>query len=569
MHVLSRWILVGVAVSLTACAQPQARPGDSATAPGEQPRAPKVLTIAIQSEPKGFLFDYTQQSKGIGGVSQPPSIVHNFLVADDGLGVFLPQIALELPSVSNGTWVLYADGGMETVWRLRPNVRWHDGAPFTADDLVFSGTVCRDPEVPCVVRSNVKAMASLSALDPLTLIVSWSAPYANADQAEALTPLPRHLMDDLYRSDKVAFALSPRFNTEFVGLGPYRLLRWEPGSHFQFGRFDDYFLGRPPLDEVIVRFLGDTNTMVAAILSGAADVVLPLGVSLEQAIDVKDRWQGSANQVTFGQSLVLYSLYFQLRPDLARPANGMVNPLVRRALYHAVDRGEVIEAGMAGVAPSADSWVGPSDPLRSQLESAVPEYAFDLTRAQSLLTEAGWVRGPDGSLVHQRTGERFEIEISGAPRQETQRMQSVIRDVFKGAAVQSTIYNFPAQVAADTEARSTRPGVTINGTGAAGFFTSTLHSRNIPGPENRWGGNNWGGYSNARADALLDRLVTTIPSAERLPLQRELLKVTLSDVPIAPLFWNVAPILALEAVKGIPPGGGSAQTWNFFEWDKR
>ena len=458
---------------------------------------------------------------------------------------------------------------METIWKLHPNVKWHDGTPFTAEDLVFSGTVCRDAEIPCLVRSNIRSMASLSAPDPLTLVVDWSAPYANADQAEGLAPLPRHLLEDLYQADKTSFVLSPRFASEFVGLGPYRLERWELGSHIEFRRFDGYFRGRPPLDQVFVRFLGDANTMVAAILSGTVDVLLPLGVSLEEALDVRQRWQGTGNQVLFGPSNTLYSLYFQLRPDLARPVNGAVNPLVRRGLYHAIDRHQITEAGLAGVAPVADSWVPVIDPLRPQVESVIPQYPFDVARAQALLAEAGWARGVDGMLVHPGTGERFEVEISGAPRQETHRMQAVMREMFKAIGVDGSVYAFPPAVASDNQARSTRPGVTINGTGSGNFFSSTLHSRSIPAPENRWGGSNWGAYNNPRVDGVLEKLVATIPRAERLPLQRDLLQVVLGDVPVAPLYWNVAPVLALAAVKGLPEHGGNRQTWNFFEWDKR
>ncbi|HZT06989.1 MAG TPA: peptide ABC transporter substrate-binding protein [Chloroflexota bacterium] len=569
MHPIIRRALLAAAVLLAACApSPKATTAPQASVGGD-PRSPKVLTIAIQTELKGFLIDYTQESKGIGGVSQPPPIAHDFLLADDGLGNFTPRLAAERPSVENGLWVLNPDGSMEMTWKLRPNIEWHDGVAFTADDLVFSGTVCRDPEIPCVVRSNLKAMDSLSAPDPRTLVVRWSAPYANADQAEGLTPLPKHLLEDLYQSDKANLVTSPRFSTEFVGLGPYRLVRWEPGSHLQFARFGDYYLGRPPLDQVFVRFLGDPNTMVAAILSGAVDVVLPLGVSLDQALEVRDRWQGTGNQVLFGQSMVLYSLYFQLRPDLARPPSGVVNPVVRRGIYHAIDRAQVIDAGLAGVPPPADSWVSPKDPLRPQLESAIPQYPFDVARAQSLLADGDWARGGDGVLVHQGFGDRFELEISAAPRQDAQRMQAVMREEFKQVGIDATIFNFPAQLASDNEMRSTRPGVTINGTGAAAFFTSTLHSRSIPGPENRWGGSNWGAYSNPRADALLEQLGATIPVAERVPMQRELLQIILGDVALAPLYWNVAPVLALEGVTGIPAGGGPAQTWNFFEWDKR
>ncbi len=566
-----RWLVLGaVVLSVVACAQPAAQPGGSGpAAPAPESRAPKVLTLATQSELKGFLIEYTGESKGIGGVSQPPPIVHNYLVADDGMGVFPPQLAVEKPSVDKGTWILHPDGRMQTDWKLRPNIKWHDGTPFTAEDLVFSATVCRDPEIACVLKSNIRSMDSLSAPDPQTLVIQWSAPYANADQAEGLSPLPRHLLEELYRTDKTTFSQSPRFSTEFIGLGPYKLVRWEPGSHIEFTRFDDYYLGRPPLDQVIVKFLGDTNTMVAAILSGAVDVVLPLGVSIEQGLEVKERWQGTGNQVNFGPSTTLYSLYYQQRPDLARPTNGTVIPAVRRGIYYAIDRAQMIEAGLAGVPPMADSWISPTDPLRAQLESAIPQYPHDPARAQAALAEGGWTRASDGRLLHQGTGQPFEIEISGAPRQDTQRMQAVMREQLKAVGIEATIYNFPPQAASDNQARATRPGVTINGTGASGFFVTTIHTRGVPGPDNRWGGSNWGGYTNPRVDATLDKLVATIPQPERLPLQREVIETVLGDAAIAPLYWNVSPVLSLEHVKGIPTGGGTAQTWQMFEWDKR
>jgi peptide/nickel transport system substrate-binding protein len=568
--VVRRWMLGVCVLSLVACARSAAQPSSGAP-PGAvaESRAPKVLTIATQTELKGFLIDYTGESKGIGGVSQPPPIVQNYLVADDGMGVFPPQLAVDKPAVDKGTWIVHPDGRMQTDWKLRPNIKWHDGTPFTAEDLVFSATVCRDPDVACVSKSNIRAMESLVAADPQTLVIHWSAPYANADQAEGLAPLPRHLLEELYRGDKTTFAQSPRFSTEFIGLGPYKLVHWEPGSHIEFARFDEYYMGRPPLDQVIVKFLADTNTMVAAILAGAVDVVLPLGVSIEQGLEVKERWQGTGNQVMFGPSTTLYSLYFQQRPDIARPTNGTVNPAVRRGIYHAIDRAQIIEAGLAGVPPVADSWVPTTDPLRPQLDSAIPQYPHDPTRAQAALAEGGWTRGVDGRLLHQAAGQPFEIEISGAPRQDTQRMQAVMREQLKNVGIEATIFNFPPQLASDNQTRATRPGVTINGTGSSGFFVNTVHTRGVPGPDNRWGGSNWGGYTNQRVDAILDKLVATIPPAERVPLQREVLQSVLGDAALAPLYWNVSPVLALEPVKGIPTGGGSAQTWQMFEWDKR
>src|SRR5437870_5197690 len=98
-----RFILGVVAISVAACAPPAARTGQAPTAPQPESRGPKVLTIAIQTELKGFIRDYSGETAGIGGVSQPPPIVHNYLVADNGMGEFVPMIATEKPSVNKGT----------------------------------------------------------------------------------------------------------------------------------------------------------------------------------------------------------------------------------------------------------------------------------------------------------------------------------------------------------------------------------------------------------------------------------------------------------------------------------
>ena len=87
--------------------------------------------------------------------------------------------------------------------------------------------------------------------------------------------MPRHLLEEAYRTDKQSMIHSPLLSSGFVGLGPYRIARWDDGVELQFDRFDGYYLGRPPLDTVVVRYIKDGNTMVANILSGTVDVVVP------------------------------------------------------------------------------------------------------------------------------------------------------------------------------------------------------------------------------------------------------------------------------------------------------
>jgi peptide/nickel transport system substrate-binding protein len=336
----------------------------------------------------------------------------------------------------------------------------------------------------------------------------------------------------------------------------------------EFVRFDDYWRGRPPLDRVVLRFLGDPNTMVANILSEAVDVVLPPAVDLESAIEVKRRWEGSGNQVLTGPSGLLRILDSQLRPDVARPRNGFVNVPVRQAFYHAMDRQALADVLTSGTAPVADSAYRPTDPLRPQVEAVIPQYPHDLARAQALLTQAGWVRGADGVLVYQPSGERFEVQLDGTTQRRVQQELNIIADGWKAVGAQVSLYSIPPALGNDVEHRASQPGAGIRNRVPETFHVDYPHSRTIPSPQNRWSGSNYGGYVNSKVDALLDRLAVTVNPTERLPLQREIVQELMTEVAIWPLYWDMTNVIALKGVKGIASGEGSYHTWNFFDWDK-
>ena len=265
-----------------------------------QARAPKILSVAIQQEPAAF-FGFGElggASRTVaGGSANPSKILHEGLVSKNERGEFEPRLATEGISVERGTWRANPDGTMETIWKLRPNARWHDGAAFSSADLLFSFNLRKDPEiaVSTIAGGRWDLIESASAPDPTTFILRWSSVYVRANEATDTEPYPSHLLSELYARDKGAFVNSPYFSTEFVGLGPYMLDRWEQGSHMELARFDGYFLGAPSLDRIIIRFIADPSAMVANILSGTIDLVLPTGVGLETASEVKRRWEGTGN----------------------------------------------------------------------------------------------------------------------------------------------------------------------------------------------------------------------------------------------------------------------------------
>jgi peptide/nickel transport system substrate-binding protein len=562
-----------LALLLAACAPTQA--GGPAASPASQPSQPaarKVLTLGTQLEPPAFIQALRPGGQGGGNAEVEPFVHDNFVVSVE-YEVFAPQMVEELPSLEKGTWRVNPDGSMDVIWKLRPNIRWHDGQPLTSDDLLFTFQVHKDPEIPhSDANSTARLRESASAPDAQTFVMHWSGPYAAAYRTGPGGILPKHILGDLYENDKQSLSLSSFFTTDFVGLGPYKLVKWELGSHLELGRFDDYYQGRPKLDTLYVRFVKDGNALLANVLSGTADVVISgssNSIDLEAASDTKQRWEGTGNQVITLNTGRLIVAEAQWRPEYVKPKDAVGTSLaVRKALYHALDRQALVNVMTNGLAPVADSYFPPNHALRKELEPFIPQYPFDPTRASQLFAEAGWTRGSDGVLTRNSNGDRFEQEIWAREGSGNDKMITVIADYWKQVGVAQSIYVIPAAQRGNAELEATRSGfLIVNPGGNNPYEIDRLHTKNIPSAANRWSSNNYGGYSNPKADALVDKFHATLDPREQLPIQQQLVQELTGDVAWMPLYWQVSPVLLLKGVKG-PNAASPGPTANPFEWDK-
>ncbi len=549
-------------VLATACSP--AGPGQGGGAADQaQARGPKTLTIGLLREP-ATIDGFTGQGGSRGGAGEAGALMHNLLTVQDPFEVDQPQLAVELPSVEKGTWQVNADGSMDITWKLQPNARWHDGTPFTAADVVFSLTLHKDPDLAHAYTGQARMMQSATAPDPQTLVIHWSRIDVRALDTRVISPVAKHLLDGLYTSDKDGFIISARFTTDFVGLGPYQMVRWEPGSHIEMARFDAYWKGRPPLDRVVIQFIRDPNTLLANVLAGSVDLVAPPSIEIEQAAELKRRWEGTGNVVRVEPIPRIQYLELQLGPEMARPRNGFPLLPVRQALSHALDRDTLAEVMTLGLGPAADSWYRPDEPVRRDVESGIPKFPHDRARAQQLLAQAGWTPGADGALIHGSSSERFETEVWMNP-QSSEKALAIIADQWKAIGLDPKPSVIPPARAEDREYTAQHPGPLLTG----GFLDTLLaryDSRDIASAANRWSGRNRAGYVNPRADALLDQLATTIDPRARLPLMREQVQTLMEDVAFVPLYWEPRPMLALRAVRAdIHPHNVG---WNAETWDK-
>jgi peptide/nickel transport system substrate-binding protein len=565
------FLLAGCAPTPAAPA-PGPAPAQLASAPAAvapaQPRAQKILHVAVLREAEGFVAPVTGAGAS-GGASQQPGFASNMLQNFDERGNKLAELAVALPSTSDGTWRINADGTMETIWKLRPNVKWHDGQPVTGEDLVFGYRVVTTPGLPTTAGSFTRNISEVVLLDPLTVAVRWKALFVEADQPLDLLPvLPKHLLEGPLSSlSPDAFARLPYWTTEYVGNGPFKLTSWERATQLDFAAFDDYYRGRPKIDRVILRIVPDTNTQIAGILSGDLDLLLPQGIDVDTALTIKDRWAGTANQVLIGSNGRLRFATPQAREEQVQP-KALLDFRVRQALQRSMDRQAISEAISRGVAVPADGVVPPFYDVYKSLEPALVTYPYDVAAAQRMLQEVGWTKGSDGTLRNAQ-GEEFKLAIAGGQSARIDREMNAMAIGWKELGIQPIFAPFSQSQVAH-EFRWDYPGIEIGGTTLDDVYTTRRSCNSIPSAANNWRGNNRSGFCSQELEAMIDRLAVTIEPDPRLQLQREIVRYVMTDASVFPMYWDIQPILAVASVKGVHPSTQPRQldTFNSYQWDK-
>ncbi|MEA2640707.1 MAG: peptide/nickel transport system substrate-binding protein [Chloroflexota bacterium] len=561
-------------MALGACA-PQTGPAQSGTggsagntraanAPGT-----KILRMGIQREAESFL------RPGTTGQSIVFNIADDELTAPDDQGRILAHLAAKIPSTEDGSIRFSSDGAMEVVWTLRPNLTWQDGVPLTADDFLLSWDYLQQPEgLIKKIRWAIYA-DSVSAADDHTLLVHFPQPYAFATRSwgtgtALLRAMPRHLLSDLYaKGDWDAFNNSPYWTDQFIGLGPYKLDRWLRGTRMEFVRFDNYALGRPPLDRLTLSFFPDLNALIANILTGDVDVCLDCKFSGAQDLDLQKRFEGTGNQVQIGTDGMQAFAEAQFHPGIEVHPAALKDPAVRRALYRAIDRQAIVDAISLGLSPAADSWILPWDQRRQNpaFNAAIIQYPYDPAQAERDLADLGWRRGADGMLQN-GAGERFEYDLLTYPDAFADNLLSVMTEQQKriGVAVNPKI-NTPQQMN-DREYLSTFHGLGIAQNTSETMLQSRFSTLQVTRPENRYSANNRGGYTNPRLDALYERVAATIDEQQQNAIIAEIVRIGNTELPVLPLFWGTSVNVMSAKVRGFTtPTGLGGGTRVPTDWD--
>jgi peptide/nickel transport system substrate-binding protein len=552
-------LLVLVGLLMAGCSAPGASTGLGA--PAQPAAAPKRVTIGLE----GMLLNFGSDSKGPAGEAPLIGLVHGGLYVKDTNANQIPRLAETLPTQENGLWKVSPDGRMEVTWRLRADALWHDGTPITADDLIFNAELRQDPNIPDFSTGEFLLVDGIDRIDDRTIVIRWKAPYIQADDMGAFTKLrPAHILADAHRTQSSdTFLQHPYWVHGFVGAGPFRLKEFVPGSHLVLAPFDQYFLGRPKIDEITVRFFTDVNTMVANVLAGEVELTFSRGFSLAQAQQLREIWSGGTVQLGLDN-------WFALWPQFMNPDPPIMQDLrFRKALYHSIDRQGIVDNLWGGLTQVADTMVHPSTQGYQQYVAPnIVHYDYDLRRTNALLEELGYRRGADGMF---RDGAgvvpRIQVQSSGGDEAHDQGA-IVIVDYFKQAGLDSYPFLVPDAQRTDRELVSSFPGVGIWRGPNDPSALQTMHSRQAAVAP-RWQGSNRSRYSNPELDALLDQYQVTVSETARLPLMGQIMRHTSEQLNLMGLWYNIRPNAVGKRLQNVTWQQVTRGTvfWNAHEWD--
>jgi peptide/nickel transport system substrate-binding protein len=562
--------ILSLALLLIGCASPPAPQGAKTDAPAGGPVATKRITATILGEPPSMSHTRTTPTTGsTPGLDAVEELVHAGLSHFDPQGRRVPRLAETVPTIENGLWRLLPDGRMETTWKMRSDASWHDGVPLTAEDVAFTARVDQDRDVGVPRAPIFEVVESVDALDPRTILVRWKRVYIEADfifgQAGEL-PLPKHLLEQAYNDDKAALMQHPYWTDAFVGAGPYRMREWATGSHIVLVANDQFFLGRPKIDEIEVRFIQDVNVLIANILAGVVELNLGRGLDPEHALQIRERKDLTLHLAQWS--------WLPIRPQFVNPSPVvMLDVQFRRAQIHAIDRQAIADSIAGGLVPVAHSMINPSEPGYDVIEPALVKYEYDPRRATQMIEALGFRKGPDGVFLD-AAGQKLGLEMRTTAQRDQQVKATVaVADFWQRIGIAAEPFVVPLQRLADREYRATFPGWEMVG-GGSGLLASQVqryHSSSAPLPENQFRsvGNN-ARYQNPELDALVERYTSTIGRQERLGWMREIVQHQTDRVTVMGLFYQIRPTVVAPRILNVTAGyGDGTVAWNAHLWDAR
>lgn len=486
-----------------------------------------------------------------------------------------PYLAEALPQLHTDSWRVFPDGRMETTYRLKPDLAWHDGAPLGAADFAFAADVYRHADFGSASLLPHTLVEEMTAPDPRTVIIRWRGSYPGAGTlafgagagSAGFTPLPRHALQRTFRDDRESFLQVPFWTADYVGSGPFRVDRWEPGAFLEVVAFDRHPPSRPRIDRIRLVFMSDPNAALATLLAGEAHMAVDDSIRIEQGLVLKREWEARGTGSVQFRPLSGRTVRPQHRTEFAQSA-AILDVRVRRALAHGIDKQAINEALLSGAGTIAKRLIPPTESYYAEVERAVPHSPFDPRRSEDLMREAGFGKDRDGFFSGTPEGRLgFEVRNNASGQNDAER--AILADGWRRIGFDMQEAVFPVQ-GRDTQALSTYRSLATTGGVTGDGLLRNFTTSNVSSAANRWIGQNRGGWTNAEYDRLVEGAFTTLDREERIRSIVQATRIISEEAAVIPLYYTPSVLSYVSGLKGVSVRSLNVDPeWNVYEWEFR
>ncbi len=490
-------------------------------------------------------------------------------------GDLVPMLAAEIPDLENGG---LASDGKSVTWKLKKNVKWHDGKPFDADDVVFNWQYVVDPATAATTVGSYKDV-EVEKVDRFTVRVLFDKPnpfWADAFVGAVGMIIPKHLFENYVgaKSREAPTNLKP------VGTGPYRFVDFKPGDIVRGERNPDYHEpNRPYFDHIEMKGGGDAVSAARAVIqTGEYDYAWNMQVEdqilakLESGPDAHGRIE-----ITDGGNIEHIQLnsadpWTEVDGERSSPKSQhplFKDPAVRQAMKLLIDRASVEKHIYGRTGLATGNFL--NNPKRYR--SPNTHWEFNVDKANKILDEAGWKRGADG--IREKDGKRLKLVFQTSINAPRQKNQAIVKQACQKAGIEMELKSVTASVFFSSDEANPdtyrhfyadmQMYTTTMTSPDPGYFMRQFVSWEIASKANKWQGRNVPRWNNPEYDAAFKASELELDPVKRAALFIKMNDLVVGDPGVIPDVYRPR-VSAVSKTLRVPFSGWDNDFWNLRDW---
>jgi peptide/nickel transport system substrate-binding protein len=500
-------------------------------------------------------------------------IFYEPLASWDPDGNLVPVLAAEIPSVQNGG---VGKDGKSVTWKLKKGVQWHDGKPFTADDVVFNWEYAADPATAAVTIGTYKDVKA-QKIDSHTVKVTFEKPtpfWADAFVGVRGMIIPKHLFE-AYKGGKSREAPT---NLKPIGTGPYRFVEFKPSDMVKGELNPGYHLAnRPFFDTIEMKGGGDAVSAARAVIqTGEFDYAWNMQVEDDILRRLEQGGKGRADIVAGGNiehiQLNNTDPWTEVggeRSSIKTKHPYLTDPAVRQALNLLVDRSAVQEQiyGRTGIA-TANFLNAPP-----RFVSKNTKWELNIDKANQILEGAGWKKGPDG--IRAKDGKKLKMVYQTSINAPRQKNQQIVKQAAAKAGIDMELKSVTASVYFSSDVAN--PDTYTHFYTDIQMYTTTMTqpdpelfmrqflTEEVSSKENKWQGRNITRWRNEEYDKLYRAAETELDPVKRAALFIRMNEMVIQNVVVIPVVFRPR-VAAIANTMRVEQSGWDSDFWNLHNW---